>query len=82
MVSTDIRVEMGNQVELTFSLPNLEETIKATGKIAWFSSPPVRSGEPKPLSVAGIKFNSIKNKHLEAIVDYVNNVAKVVYVAP
>ncbi|MEE2904026.1 MAG: response regulator [Myxococcota bacterium] len=82
MVSTDIRVEMGNQVELTFSLPNLEETINATGKIAWFSSPPVRSGEPKPLSVAGIKFNSIKNKHLEAIVDYVNNVAKVVYVAP
>ena len=82
MVSTDIRMEMGNQVELTFSLPNLEETIKATGKIAWLSSPPIRSGEPTPLSVAGIKFNNIKDKHLEAIVDYVNNVAKLVYVAP
>ena len=82
MISTDVRLEMGQHVELNFSLPNLQETINATGKIAWFSRPPARPGEPEPTAVAGIKFSSIKNEHLEAIVNYVNNIAKVVYVAP
>jgi DNA-binding response OmpR family regulator/Tfp pilus assembly protein PilZ len=82
LISTQEKVEMGMRLNLSFALPASDETITATGRIAWLSRPPPGFDGDAPRCVAGVKFSQIAPEHLRLIVDYVNRVAKVVYVAP
>ena len=82
MISTQEKLEMGLHLNMSFCLPASGETITATGRIAWISRPPEEKTAESPRCVAGVKFSQIAPEHLRLIVDYVNRVAKIVYVAP
>ena len=82
MISSNEPLEMGMYLNMSFSLPASSTVIHAVGRIAWLSRPPSNEGGETEASVAGVKFSEIAQEHLRLIVDYVNRVAKVVYVAP
>ena len=81
MITTDHPLKVGTQIDLTFQLPESAKDIHAAGKVAWLSRAPEAAEGWRTLA-AGVKFTDIEPNHLKLIVDYVNRVANVVYVAP
>jgi DNA-binding response OmpR family regulator/Tfp pilus assembly protein PilZ len=61
-------LDVGAVVDLTFELPNSDDTVHAVGRVAWASE-----------SGVGVKFSRIDKNDLQYIVEYVNSVARVLY---
>ncbi|MBI4820106.1 MAG: response regulator [Deltaproteobacteria bacterium] len=76
LITTDHPLEIGTHIDLSLVLPSHEGPITAVGKVAWVS----KAADGK--SGVGVKFSRIDPSDLKQIVDYVNRVSRVVYVAP
>lgn len=81
LITTEHPLKIGTHIDLTLELPTTERPITAVGKVAWFGSAPA-GPDGAARSGVGVKFSRIDPKDLQAIVDYVNHISKVVYVAP
>lgn len=81
LIATDHPLEIGTHIDLTLELPSTAKPITAVGKVAWIGRAP--SGVDGTASAGvGIKFSRIAPTDLKLIVDYVNSLSRVVYVAP
>lgn len=80
LITTEHPLKIGTHIDLTLELPTSDRPITAVGKVAWFGSAAGPDGAAK--AGVGVKFSRIDPKDLQAIVDYVNHISKVVYVAP
>lgn len=81
LITTEHPLKIGAHIDLTLELPTSERPITAVGKVAWFGAAPA-GPDGSARSGVGVKFSRIDPKDLQAIVDYVNHISKVVYVAP
>jgi uncharacterized protein (TIGR02266 family) len=79
LIATNHPLEIGTHIDLTLELPSTPKPITAVGKVAWIGRAPSADGASVGV---GIKFSSIAPSDLKLIVDYVNSVSRVVYVAP
>lgn len=66
-VAADTPPPVGSKVKLAFTVPG-HGPVKAVAKVAWVSG-----------AGMGLRFKSIDGEDLEAVVDYVNRVARVLY---
>lgn len=80
LIATDHPLDIGTHIDLTLALPSTPKPITAVGKVAWIARAP--SGAEGSSVGVGIKFSRIAPSDLKLIVDYVNSVSRVVYVAP
>lgn len=76
-LATEEELEIGTRLSMTFQFPSSEHEISAMGKVAWVGS----GGADGSRTGVGVKFSRIDPKDLKLIVDYVNNVSRVVYSA-
>jgi uncharacterized protein (TIGR02266 family) len=82
LIATDHPLDIGTHIDLTLELPTTTKPITAVGKVAWIGRAPSGSAEGANHVGVGIKFSRIAPSDLKLIVDYVNSVSRVVYVAP
>jgi uncharacterized protein (TIGR02266 family) len=81
LISSDHPIEIGTHIDLVMEFPNSDKPITAVGKVAWVGR--AQGGtEGTPAYGVGLKFSRIDPTDLQRIVDYVNRVSRVVYVAP
>jgi uncharacterized protein (TIGR02266 family) len=81
LISSDHPIEIGTHIDLVMEFPNSDKPITAVGKVAWVGR--AQGGvDGTPAYGVGLKFSRIDPNDLQRIVDYVNRVSRVVYVAP
>lgn len=82
LIATDHPLDIGTHIDLTLELPSTPKPITAVGKVAWIARAPNATDGAGGSVGVGIKFSRIAPSDLKLIVDYVNSVSRVVYVAP
>jgi uncharacterized protein (TIGR02266 family) len=72
--ASDIAIAVGTLVNLKFQIPRTNRVIQAMGKVAWLEA--AKSGGTAGF---GVKFSRINQDDLQLIVNYVNQVGRVVF---
>lgn len=72
-IQTDDPLPIQSQINLTFTLPELNITIEAKGKVTWTYD--IKKGTSAIISGMGIKFTDLTAEHKALIEDYISKLS-------
>jgi len=72
-IQTEDPLPIQSRIHLTFTLPDFNIRIEATGKVAWIFD--IRKGTTNVIAGMGIMFTDLSEQHKELIEDYIKKIS-------